>query len=385
MTYCYQQENKKADFKTVLKKIMLELECLKTSEDNSCHQLHFKNVDQQNILNNNLNQINTNQKFDYKKLQFFEEAETISSIQTETTNKNLNKSQKRTYAIIIDQSVLDEIIFRFFLNLTDIDLHPVRLGFIIEEAHWFLIDFYVQYQNMSFRAFAIQLFTYIYENNQNQQNEVNKDSSFCMNQENSDRISDIFTNAAKIDRANLSAENLRINAKMYLQSIDFYLKIFNDYKFCVPVYGAIIFDSTLDYVLLNQGYSKKAQFVFPRGKKSFNETGKDTAIREVYEEVGLDVKNKILDIMFKPKKEKYSILIVVNQRMNVHLKSHTRNEIRDIKWVKMDKIFSDTSEFSQIRKMIIEIKTVLDFLKKNQFHFNKKRILDIFDEKTKHI
>lgn len=57
--------------------------------------------------------------------------------------------------------------------------------------------------------------------------------------------------------------------------------------------GAIILDPSMEKCLLVRGYKKDSSWGFPRGKVSKNESDTQCAIREVYEETGLDIATKL--------------------------------------------------------------------------------------------
>lgn len=223
------------------------------------------------------------------------------------------------------KKILDELTVRFLLNLPPQDQTLVRLFFILEEAHWFYLDF-ISPDKLSLRQF----------------------------------IADILS-----------------HNQIYMD-IDKSLKIFMEYKYSVPVYGALIFNDKMDYVLLNKGCSRKSQFLFPRGKKCYNETEAQTAIREVYEEIGYDITNKIGRIVFKPSKEKYTLFMVYNVRLDEKFMTATRNEISEIKWVSVKDILCQ-QEYAQARIVYMKIKKRIDRIKANRFKFDKKKVLQEFD------
>jgi len=68
---------------------------------------------------------------------------------------------------------------------------------------------------------------------------------------------------------------------------------FNAYKRTIPVRGAILLDPSMEKCLLVRGYKKDSSWGFPRGKVSKNETDAQCAIREVYEETGLDITRRL--------------------------------------------------------------------------------------------
>lgn len=64
---------------------------------------------------------------------------------------------------------------------------------------------------------------------------------------------------------------------------------FNAYKVKVPVAGAVILDSSLQYCLLVRGWKSNSTWGFPKGKKSKDEEDSTCAAREVLEETGFDI------------------------------------------------------------------------------------------------
>lgn len=65
------------------------------------------------------------------------------------------------------------------------------------------------------------------------------------------------------------------------------------YKMNVPVCGAIILNDKLDKVLLVRGWNQKSSWTFPKGKINQNEADAVCAVREVWEEVGWDIADRI--------------------------------------------------------------------------------------------
>lgn len=320
--------------------------------------------------------------------------------------------------ITISPDILDEILFRFFLDIPMIEMHPVRISFILEEAHWFLIDFYPQYRRISFYNFSACLLHYvvasekIFCSSNNHDDETNKSIDSFQNIINRESHSNRLLEHNQVSKIFISANQplplggINFNLPSIIKSnLSFYLKMFLNYKHSVPVFACLILNETMEYVLLNKGYGKKAQLLFPRGKKGFNETGRETAIREVYEEIGLDISDKVMDVMFLPKREKYHILIVVNQKMSTPLQTQTRYEIKDIQWVKISDILNnhsktyddidmfDTSfscvssnsyynrsDLLNIRAVFYRIRKQLDYLRGNRVTLNRKRVLQYFDK-----
>ena len=62
-----------------------------------------------------------------------------------------------------------------------------------------------------------------------------------------------------------------------------------EYKLAVPTFGAIILNTSLDKVLLVQGFFGKGSWGFPKGKVNEDEAASVCAAREVLEETGFDI------------------------------------------------------------------------------------------------
>lgn len=118
---------------------------------------------------------------------------------------------------------------------------------------------------------------------------------------------------------------------------------FLQYKTRVPVRGAIMLNHDLDSVVLVKGWKKGASWSFPRGKINKDEDDLDCAVREVYEETGLDLreaglvptegKPKYIEI---PMREQHLRLYVFRDvPMDTLFQPRTRKEISKIEWYKL--------------------------------------------------
>lgn len=219
------------------------------------------------------------------------------------------------------EDILDELSVRFITELPPNDLSPPeRLYFIIEESYWFFIDFYVpKYRHyLRFRDFCQRI---------------------------------------------LEHNNLKFSAT------DF--RAYKLYKRKVPVYGAIIVNSKMDHVLLVRGNSN-INYFFPKGKKCMNEPGIECAVREIYEEVGLDIKTKITSK--KIETERGIFYFVFNVGMDQKFETHTRKEISDIRWVSLYKIREGNGPYTVIKDYAEPIDEVLKRTLKNQFKLDVERL-----------
>ncbi|KAI8973835.1 NUDIX hydrolase domain-like protein [Mycotypha africana] len=111
------------------------------------------------------------------------------------------------------------------------------------------------------------------------------------------------------------------------------------YRFRIPVCGAIILNSNLDKCVLVKGWSSKSGWGFPKGKINQDEEYAACAIREVLEETGYDVGPLL-------KKQDYIELTMREQRIRLYIIQgvpedtqfvpRTRKEISQISWIKLE-------------------------------------------------
>ncbi|CEP12179.1 hypothetical protein [Parasitella parasitica] len=114
---------------------------------------------------------------------------------------------------------------------------------------------------------------------------------------------------------------------------------FMQYRFRIPVCGAIILNTNLDKCVLVKGWSSKSGWGFPKGKINQDEEYDCCAIREVLEETGYDIGPLL-------KKPDYIELTMREQRIRLYIVQgvpedtqfipRTRKEISQISWIKLD-------------------------------------------------
>eukprot|EP00090_Calanus_glacialis_P047077 TRINITY_DN9548_c0_g1_i1.p1 TRINITY_DN9548_c0_g1~~TRINITY_DN9548_c0_g1_i1.p1 ORF type:complete len:451 (-),score=87.60 TRINITY_DN9548_c0_g1_i1:234-1586(-) len=204
---------------------------------------------------------------------------------------NMADMQYRNHSIPHD--ILDELAARFIIPMREEERRDlVRVGFLIEQAHWFYIDFYVnkpEYKLVSgtIKEFSAHIFRHV---------------PFL--QKHADRVEEI------IDE-------------------------WREYKLAVPTFGAIIFNTYLDKVLLVQGFWAKASWGFPKGKVNEDEPAHLCAAREVMEETGFDISELMIE-------DDYVESVINDQTVRLYMipgvsettkfQTNTRCEIRDIQW-----------------------------------------------------
>ncbi|KAL7956589.1 DCP2 domain-containing protein [Trichoderma compactum] len=196
---------------------------------------------------------------------------------------------------------LDDLCVRFIINLPQEDLSSVaRLCFQVEEAQWFYEDF-IRPLDPALPSMTLR--------------------TFCLR---------IFQHCPLL--ASFSVEN-------HIKAFEEFLQ----YKTRVPVRGAIMLNHELDSVVLVKGWKKGASWSFPRGKINKDEDDLDCAVREVYEETGLDLREAgLVPTEAKPKyielpmREQHLRLYVFRDvPMDTVFQPRTRKEISKIEWYKL--------------------------------------------------
>ncbi|XP_032835791.2 m7GpppN-mRNA hydrolase isoform X2 [Petromyzon marinus] len=192
----------------------------------------------------------------------------------------------------IPGSVLNDLCSRFILHVPSEEREaPVRLCFQIELAHWFYLDFTREGDPslplLSLTDFARAVFAH------------------CP-----------FLLGGNEDVASV-------------------LQDWKEYKMGVPTYGAIILDPSLQHVLLVQGYLAKSTWGFPKGKVNEDEAPHDCAVREVLEETGFDIRDRIdlrEFIELRVNEQLVRLYIIPGVPRDTAFTPRTRKEIRSIEW-----------------------------------------------------
>merc|ERR1711953_696271 len=178
--------------------------------------------------------------------------------------------------------ILDELAARFIIPMREEERRDlVRVCFLIEQAHWFYIDFYVNESHhklagSNMKEFAAHIFQHI--------------------------------------------PFLRQHADRVDQIVDEW----KEYKLAVPTYGAIILNTYMDKVLLVQGFWAKASWGFPKGKVNEDEPPSQCAVREVLEEA------EWLEMNINDHTVRLYLIPGVSEA--TQFQTTTRCEIKDIRW-----------------------------------------------------
>ena len=220
----------------------------------------------------------------------------------------------------IPLEILDELLVRFVINLPESEYSLDRFFFNIQKAFWFYKDFYLSDNHagkLNLQRFARTLY--------------------------------------------LKAPNIR-----HMCTFESYSSHFYKYITEIPVYGAIMLNKKLDKVLLVTNFTNK-HYGFPRGKINEGEDGVSCAIREVWEEIGIDITNYINSescINFSTKKESKTMYVVIGVPENTKFNPNhiTRKEIGKIEWVTIDEFNrqKETDKFNGIKAFLPPVKLYIE-------------------------
>lgn len=203
-----------------------------------------------------------------------------------------------TKRVDIPTALLDDLCSRFILHIPSEERdNAIRVCFQIELAHWFYLDFCMQNTpgapHCGIRDFAKAVFQHC---------------PFLL---------------------------------PHGEDVQKVLEQWKEYKMGVPTYGAIILDESLENVLLVQGYLAKSGWGFPKGKVNEEEAPHDCAVREVLEETGFDIKNRICKDMYIEQKitdQLVRLYIIPGVSKDTKFNPKTRKEIRNIEWFPIEKL-----------------------------------------------
>lgn len=203
-----------------------------------------------------------------------------------------------TKRVEIPTALLDDLCSRFILHIPSEERdNAIRVCFQIELAHWFYLDFCMQNTpgapHCGIRDFAKAVFQHC---------------PFLL---------------------------------PHGEDVQKVLEQWKEYKMGVPTYGAIILDESLENVLLVQGYLAKSGWGFPKGKVNEDEAPHDCAVREVLEETGFDIKNRICKDMYIEQKitdQLVRLYIIPSVSKDTKFNPKTRKEIRNIEWFSIEKL-----------------------------------------------
>jgi len=125
----------------------------------------------------------------------------------------------------------------------------------------------------------------------------------------------------------------------YSDDVDTVLEDWREYKLSVPTYGAIILNEDLTRVILVQSYWNRTSWGFPKGKVNEEEEPHLCAIREVLEETGYNIGEKIDPDQYSEQVlngRLSRLYFIAGVPSDTKFCPRTKNEIRDVQWFEID-------------------------------------------------
>jgi mRNA-decapping enzyme subunit 2 len=233
---------------------------------------------------------------------------------------------------MIPINILDSLSCRFLIDLDEHDKSaPERIFFILEEAHWFMTDHY----NVP------------------------------------------GTTLLEFSRAILAHIGMQMNVSEALAQ-------FVRYRQSVKVYGAIIVSPDMTHLLVVKEHKKPKSFSFPKGKKCMNEDGIECAVREVYEEIGYDIRDKVCNMPITIF-DKITLYFVFNVKREHPFRTQTNKEIDEIKWLSIKRLMRGEygRGYSIITTAYKRAMYLFETMIKCRFKFNAERICRRIDKALK--
>jgi len=195
-------------------------------------------------------------------------------------------------------AALQACCLRFVVSLPDTILcQAPRLCFELQEAFWFYLDYFV-------------------ENAKRELPKLNQSNFLNLMLESSELLCSIY------------------NTPKARQTC---IQEWRSYCTRVPLRGAVLLNASLDKCLMVKPW-KGDKWTFPRGKINQDESEDDCAVREVWEETGVDIKGRIVASQYV-KADIYGtgtivkLFLVPGFSEQTHYTPHTRKEISEIGWV----------------------------------------------------
>ncbi|KAF9507258.1 hypothetical protein BS47DRAFT_1304249 [Hydnum rufescens UP504] len=188
--------------------------------------------------------------------------------------------------------VLEDLSSRFILNLPEEELVSVeRICFQVEQAHWYYED-YIRDEEPRFPSLPLKTFSRM-----------------------------LFHSCPLLIHWSVDHDQA--------------FQDFMDYKTSVPVCGAIMLNPSWTKCVLVKGWKSSSAWGFPRGKINIDEPEHVCAAREVLEETGYDISDKIIMsavIKITVRDQRTSLFVVPNVPEDTVFATQTRKEISKIDW-----------------------------------------------------
>lgn len=250
----------------------------------------------------------------------------------------------------IPSAVLSDLCSRFIINVPEEERTDlIRVFFQIEIAHWFYLDFYCDSSFSTISTSSCNQLTKspnfgAITNCISPYNNSDNTSSSSNDESNDNIIKQQQNQLMKPCSIRTFAQNIFRHCSFLMQhtnQVDDILSKWKVFKHAVPTNGAIILDESMRNVLLVQGFWTKASWGFPKGKVVEDESEAHCAQREVFEETGYDISDKLkedqyLEIQINDQTIRLYIITGVSKSEN--FEPRTRREIKDVKWFAIDEL-----------------------------------------------
>ncbi|KAG2220991.1 hypothetical protein INT45_004610 [Circinella minor] len=150
---------------------------------------------------------------------------------------------------------------------------------------------------------------------------------------------------------------------------------FMQYRFRIPVCGAILLNENLDKCVLVKGWSSKSGWSFPRGKINQDEEFDHCAIREVFEETGFDTSKLIKDTYLEAtiREQSIRLYVICGVPEDTEFRPQTRKEISQVEWFKLDELpgikpgTKATGRFYMVVPFVCKLKSALPLIRKEYY------------------
>lgn len=209
------------------------------------------------------------------------------------------------------EECMNDIIARNWLDLYTYRSNPIRIYFIlVQDPFWVYLDYGRSKYHVS---------------------ELNE-SEFCL---------------AILKRCEFLSQ--------HIQKFEETFSEFSRYRRMVPTYGAILLNKDIDKVVLVSSY-KYGHRGFPKGKINEGETEIECAIREVYEEVGIDITNSINDkeyLFIEGVDEKYlKLFVIASLDESIQMKPTVSYEIGEVKFYPISELENHCQKKDKVLKQV---------------------------------
>ena len=236
--------------------------------------------------------------------------------------------------------LLSQMTSRFIINVPEEERSDlIRIFFQIEIAHWFYLDFYCE-SNLADGANFSPVTS---------SGSSGSSSSSSSDDSSSDTENLVHRRPHHDAHHPLKPCSIRTFAELifghcpflapHSSQVDDILSKWKVFKHAVPTNGAIILDETRRYVLLVQGFWAKASWGFPKGKVFEEESEARCAQREVLEETGFDISERLRDdqyLQININEQTIRLYIVADVSKRTEFAPRTRREIKEVRWFPID-------------------------------------------------